>query len=86
MSLANEFWPRGSYGLPKPKASCPGANGFQWLEGWLLQDTVIESGHATSSNLHLEADLRQSKNIKRYFCMKTSDSSNIDGGNWPKGW
>ena len=32
-------WPAETYGIPKPASGCPLADGFQWEDGWRLQDT-----------------------------------------------
>ncbi|XP_074610958.1 uncharacterized protein LOC141865538 isoform X3 [Acropora palmata] len=39
MTSESVSWPGGTYGIPKPKAGCPSADGFEWQQGWRSQDS-----------------------------------------------
>ena len=52
-----------------PKSGCPGANGFQWQEGYIYQD-LEDEGNVTTVSPNSQLKGRVSGDIERYFCIK----------------
>ncbi|XP_068715308.1 uncharacterized protein [Montipora foliosa] len=81
----SRYWPKGAYGLPKPVSGCPEADGFQWSEGWVSQDTSGNySNNSKSTEFHLDGVV-DSRRVNRSFCLKDSANVDNDRPNWPKG-
>lgn len=81
----NIQWPAGRYGIPKPTAGCPEADGFQWQEGWRAQDTDgTNSNNSKSEDFDLDGDV-DGKKINRSFCIKTDTANDINRPPWPPG-
>ncbi|CAL4063139.1 unnamed protein product, partial [Meganyctiphanes norvegica] len=76
MSRSNG-WPSGTYGLPKPKSSCPPS--FKY--GNRYHDTEDEDSYNGWSRNYL-GGYRKRNNLRQDFCIKKSSSGS---GNWPKG-
>ena len=69
-------------------SGCPKADGFSWDTGYIYQDLEDDNSRtATSSNFHLQAEVKSSGDVRRSFCMKTNQSSATDVGRpkWPFG-
>ena len=82
------LWPAGTYGIPKPVSGCPVANGFQWKEGWILQDTNYYDDHDKSNNsrspeFHLDGKVDKII-VNRSFCIKDTIDNNTRPV-WPAG-
>ena len=82
---ASVRWPAETYGIPKPATGCPLADGFQWEDGWRLQDTEdVFSNNAKSPEFHLDGKVG-SQTIERSFCIKTSTAGDENRLDWPRG-
>ena len=69
-------------------SGCPKADGFSWDTGYIYQDLEDDNSRtASSSNFHLQAEVKSSGDVRRSFCMKTNQSSATDAGRqkWPFG-
>ena len=68
------LWPRGTYGLPKPKSGCPKekkGSGFVWHEGSRYHDTPTFCPLNEWSNPYDLAGFHGRENVRPYFCIKT---------------
>ena len=88
MSVVDDGWPGGSFGLPKPKSGCPGDETDGWYEGWRFQDMEddrksLDRRTRTSPGSHMSATISEDKkDIRRKFCMKQNTRVQKY---WPKG-
>ena len=82
------LWPRGTYGLPKPKSGCPKeekGSGFVWHEGSRYHDTPTFCPLNEWSNPYDLAGFHGRENVRPYFCIKTRQGSSKFSLPWPKG-
>ena len=82
------LWPRGTYGLPKPKSGCPKeekGSGFVWHEGSRYHDTPTFFPVNEWSNPFDLAGFYGKENVRPYFCIKTQQGSSKFSLPWPKG-
>ena len=82
------LWPRGTYGLPKPKSGCPKeekGSGFVWHEGSRYHDTPTFFPVNEWSNPYDLAGFYGKENVQPYFCIKTQQGSSKFSLPWPKG-
>ncbi|XP_074610957.1 uncharacterized protein LOC141865538 isoform X2 [Acropora palmata] len=85
MTSESVSWPGGTYGIPKPKAGCPSADGFEWQQGWRSQDSDgNENAENTNSIFHVDAVV-DGKMVNRSFCIKTEAATNAGNMAWPPG-
>lgn len=78
-----DYWPLGSYTLPKPKSGCPHTAKNSWIEAWRYQDLEndVKQGSKFSSNFHMDAKI-VNNDIIRTFC--TSLNATVQEP-WPNG-
>ena len=69
-----------------PKSDCPGANGFQWQEGYIYQD-LEDEGNVTTVSPNSQLKCRVSGDVERYFCIKDNISATVERNRtqWPAG-
>ena len=78
-------WPKGRYGLPKPKSGCPKGSKFPWHEGYRYHDTEdSRSNNDWSSPFDLDGPYYKN-NMYQNFCLKTEDTASVYNLPWPKG-
>ena len=89
VSFTAIHWPAGKYGIPKPVSGCPSAEGFQWNEGWILQDTSYYRDHKKSNNsrstsFHIDGFVDKML-VNRSFCIKDTTTGDEYRPAWPAG-
>ena len=78
-------WPKGTYGLPKPKSGCPKGSNFPWHSGYRKHDTEdTDSNNKWSSPFDLAGPYYRN-NMFQNFCMKTKDTASVYNLPWPRG-
>lgn len=71
--------------MPKSKAGCPQADGFQWQTGWRLQGTHnYKPNNSRSPRFHIDGEVNKTT-VNRSFCMKEDTIDDKDRPEWPKG-
>ena len=74
-------WPAGRYTLIQAASGCPTG----WSSGWRLQDNEDNNNENrwSPSNINSYIRIRLGRNLKTYYCTKTSDGTS--GFAWPRG-
>ena len=78
-------WPKGTYGLPKPKSGCPKGTNVKWHEGYRKHDTEDSFGHNKWSSPFDLAGPYYKNDMTQKFCVKTKDTASDYNLPWPRG-
>uniref|UniRef100_T1JII4 CUB domain-containing protein n=1 Tax=Strigamia maritima TaxID=126957 RepID=T1JII4_STRMM len=78
-SSNSPVWPKGRYGLPKPRIGCPATSQSQWESGMHYQDMecpVAMDGSIKhwSDGSQLKGGLQELQGIEQHFCMLTDQN------------
>ncbi|XP_032230687.1 uncharacterized protein LOC5506407 isoform X1 [Nematostella vectensis] len=76
------LWPKGRYGLPRPRSDCPMNSGFAWTTGSRFQ--ALYPASYSSAKIHLYGSVT-SEGVTQSFCIKNTTDGDQVRPEWPPG-
>ena len=78
-------WPKGKYGLVKPKYGCPSGSNSVFRTGKRKHDTEDNDANNKWSHTYSLAGYKAKNNMRWEFCIKVSNGKDNINYDWPKG-